>query len=70
VAGFEKVIETAKGGTVVVLDAAAVPVTRAWCLYEWDHTLHIHGGDQLHMPLEAAAIARVVPLINVANAQV
>ena len=25
------------------------PATRAWCLYEWDHTVFLHGLDALNL---------------------
>ena len=36
---------------VVDMDSAEKtnPATRAWCLYEWDHTLHYFNSDGLHM---------------------
>ena len=49
VEAFEEVIKTSKGGTIVVVDFERCnPATRAWCLYEWDHSLHHHGQSGLN----------------------
>ena len=51
VSAFEDVLQLCGGGTIVVVDMASGtnPASRGWCLYEWDHTLHYHGPDGLHM---------------------
>ena len=51
VSAFEDVLQLCGGGTIVVVDMASGtnPASRGWCLYEWDHTLHFHGPDGLHM---------------------
>jgi len=51
VAAFEEVIKQCTAGTIVVIDmeGGSDPSRRAWCLYEWDHTLLHHGPDGLHM---------------------
>ncbi len=44
-------LQVCSDGTIVVVDMASGcnPASRAWCLYEWDYTLHYHGADGLHM---------------------
>ena len=49
VAAFSQVVEFCKAGTLVIVDMQRMnPAKRAWCLYEWDHTLRCHGPDGLH----------------------
>jgi hypothetical protein len=55
VAAFEDVLKICEGGTLVVIDMEKCnTASRAWCLFEWDHTLHLHGQDGLHMHGEHA----------------
>lgn len=50
---FESVVRACTGGTIVVVDMSesrdSNPAKRGWCIFEWDHTLLIHGHDGLHM---------------------
>ncbi|EFJ51825.1 hypothetical protein VOLCADRAFT_87388 [Volvox carteri f. nagariensis] len=60
IAAFADVVAACSGGTLVVMDLTRCnPSTRAWCVFEWAHTLAAHGPDGLHMslaPLERAAV--------------
>ncbi|GIL63108.1 hypothetical protein Vafri_17234 [Volvox africanus] len=60
IAAFADVVAACSGGTLVVMDLTRCnPATRAWCVFEWAHTLAAHGPDGLHMalaPLERAAV--------------
>ncbi|GIL88536.1 hypothetical protein Vretifemale_16496, partial [Volvox reticuliferus] len=60
IAAFADVVKACSGGTLVVMDLTRCnPATRAWCVFEWAHTLAAHGPDGLHMalaPLERAAV--------------
>ncbi|KAG2490965.1 hypothetical protein HYH03_010641 [Edaphochlamys debaryana] len=62
IAAFADVVAACSGGTLVVMDLTRCnPATRAWCVFEWAHTLAAHGPDGLHMrlaPLERAAVFR------------
>ncbi|GFR51163.1 hypothetical protein Agub_g13520, partial [Astrephomene gubernaculifera] len=62
IAAFADVVAACSGGTLVVMDLTRCnPSTRAWCIFEWAHTLAAHGPDGLHMqlaPLERAAVFR------------
>ncbi|KAG2433318.1 hypothetical protein HXX76_008384 [Chlamydomonas incerta] len=56
VAAFSDVVQVCSGGTLVVMDVANCnPATRAWCIFEWAHTLGAHGPDGLHLALEDPA---------------
>ena len=59
VSAFEDVLQLCNGGTIVVVDMArgTNPASRAWCLYEWSHTLHYHGPDGLHMTVRRSGAA-------------
>eukprot|EP00798_Chlamydomonas_sp_ICE-L_P021887 gene21887-28925_t len=71
VAAFEEVIMACSGGTIVVVDMGNCnPSTRAWCLYEWDHTALHHGSDGLHMQgLSLEDRARIIGSIDVDTAE-
>ncbi|GAX72581.1 hypothetical protein CEUSTIGMA_g37.t1 [Chlamydomonas eustigma] len=71
VAAFENVLKVCTGGTIVVIDMPRCnPATRSWCMYEWDHTLHYHGPDGLHMQgLESEHLAQIVEQIDVEMSQ-
>ena len=46
---FEDVIKATPAGTLVAVDFDnADPSGRAWCLFEWDHSLTHHGPSGLH----------------------
>ena len=47
-ATFQDVLKTCIDGTLVVCDfECCVTSTRAWCLYEWDWTMHLHGREAM-----------------------
>jgi hypothetical protein len=53
VAAFVDLLKACQGGTLVVIYMEKCnTATRGWCLFEWDHTLHLHGQDGLHMHSE------------------
>ncbi|GAX78217.1 hypothetical protein CEUSTIGMA_g5659.t1 [Chlamydomonas eustigma] len=71
VSAFEDVLQLCHSGTIVVVDVASGcnPASRAWCLYEWDHTLLYHGPDGLHMQgMTTAELDKVVKGIDVDKA--
>jgi hypothetical protein len=44
---------------VQVMDLSRVnPSTRAWCVFEWAHTLASHGPDGLHMQVRRGAVLK------------
>ncbi|KXZ53844.1 hypothetical protein GPECTOR_6g762 [Gonium pectorale] len=70
VGAFKDVVAAASGGTLVVMDLSSCnPATRAWCVYEWAHTLASHGPDGLHMPLGPSERAQLVASLDVAAAE-
>lgn len=69
-AAFKEVIRTASAGTLVVLDLANCnPATRAWCVYEWSHTLSSYGPDGLHMLVTPTDRAVLVHSLDVGDAE-
>ncbi|PNH07719.1 hypothetical protein TSOC_005803 [Tetrabaena socialis] len=67
---FSSVVAACSAGTLVVMDAGVVsPATRAWCIFEWAHTLLLHGSDGLHLHIKAEDRAAVLSSINVAEAK-
>ncbi len=71
VAAFERTLKICTAGTIVVVDMPTCsPASRAWCLYEWDHTVKYHGLDGLH--LEGMSLEdrdRIVREIDVEQAE-
>ena len=70
VASFVSTLKICKGTIVAVDMAHCNPASRAWCLYEWDHTLEHHGFDGLSfagMSLEDRV--KVVAAIHVETAE-
>ncbi|KAG2422635.1 hypothetical protein HXX76_015873 [Chlamydomonas incerta] len=64
------VVRACSGGTLVVLDRERCsPATRAWCIYEWAHTLALHGPDGLHLHLDPHDRATVSATIDVEKAE-
>ncbi|PNH11034.1 WD repeat domain-containing protein [Tetrabaena socialis] len=56
-------------GTIVVMDVAICnPATRAWCIYEWAHTLATHGPDGFHTRMGPADRATVVGSLDINKA--
>jgi hypothetical protein len=45
------------------------PATRAWCVYEWAHTLSYHGPDGLHMSLAPRDRAQLIASLDVTRAK-
>ncbi|PNH02254.1 Vegetative incompatibility protein HET-E-1, partial [Tetrabaena socialis] len=67
---FSSVVAACSAGTLVVTDAEVVsPATRAWCIFEWAHTLLLHGPDGLHLHIKPEDRAAVLASINVSAAQ-
>ncbi|KAG2422132.1 hypothetical protein HXX76_016255, partial [Chlamydomonas incerta] len=70
IAAFAEVVRACSGGTLVVLDRERCsPATRAWCIYEWAHTLALHGPDGLHLHLDPHDRATVSATIDVEKAE-
>ncbi|GAX81308.1 hypothetical protein CEUSTIGMA_g8739.t1 [Chlamydomonas eustigma] len=72
VAAFEDVLQLCSGGTIVVVDMAngCNPASRAWCLYEWDYTLHYHGPDGLHLKgMDISDLAKVAEVVNLLDVE-
>ncbi|PNH03143.1 WD repeat domain-containing protein, partial [Tetrabaena socialis] len=66
---FQDVVK-ATTGTIVVMDIATCnPATRAWCIYEWAHTLATHGPDGFHARLGPADRATVVGMLDIGGAE-
>ncbi|PNH02253.1 Vegetative incompatibility protein HET-E-1, partial [Tetrabaena socialis] len=67
---FSSVVAACSAGTLVVMDAEVVsPATRAWCIFEWAHTLLLHGSDGLHLHIKPEDRAAVLSSIDVAEAK-
>ncbi|PNH02092.1 hypothetical protein TSOC_011964 [Tetrabaena socialis] len=70
---FSSVVQACSAGTLVVLDIgnkeASSPATRAWCIFEWAHTLLLHGPDGLHLYLRPEDRAALLESINVTEAK-
>ncbi|KAG2439063.1 hypothetical protein HYH02_006590 [Chlamydomonas schloesseri] len=67
---FSSTVRACAAGTLVVLDREVVsPATRGWCIFEWAHTLAIHGADGLHLHMSAADRAAVWDSIDVERSQ-
>ena len=68
---FKATLHVSQAGTVVVVDMPTVnPGSRAWCLYEWNWTLHIHGPDGIHfVGMDTEQRGQVVQTIHVESAQ-
>ncbi|KXZ53022.1 hypothetical protein GPECTOR_8g39 [Gonium pectorale] len=67
---FSATVQACSAGTLVVLDREACsPATRAWCIFEWTHTLTLHGPDGLHMFLRPADRSQLFHSIDVEAAQ-
>jgi hypothetical protein len=50
VAAFQRVLRTCLEGTIVVADFARCnTASRAWCLFEWDWTMYLHGREALQI---------------------
>ena len=63
-------VRACNGGTIVVMDVKAInPATRGWCIYEWAHTLAVHGPEGLHMELSPDDRQAVFSTLDVAAAQ-
>ncbi|KAG2452109.1 hypothetical protein HYH02_003143 [Chlamydomonas schloesseri] len=62
IGAFPDVVKACSSGTLVIMDLSRCnPASRAWCVFEWAHTLAAHGPDGLHMalaPAERAAVFR------------
>ncbi|KAG2423194.1 hypothetical protein HXX76_010962 [Chlamydomonas incerta] len=62
IGAFPDVVKACSSGTLVIMDLSRCnPASRAWCVFEWAHTLAAHGPDGLHMalaPPERAAVFR------------
>ena len=71
VSAFEHTIRICNAGTIVIVDEQRCsPATRAWCLFEWNHTLREYGFDGLFMTgMTAAERARIIKAIDVENSQ-
>ncbi|PNH06904.1 WD repeat domain-containing protein, partial [Tetrabaena socialis] len=72
---FSSVLKACSAGTVVVCDVqydeykkAISPASRAWCIFEWAHTLLLHGPDGLHLYLKPEDRTAVLHSINVTEA--
>ncbi|PNH08401.1 Vegetative incompatibility protein HET-E-1 [Tetrabaena socialis] len=66
---FKQVVQVCNGGTIVVMEIASCnPATRAWCIYEWAHTLATHGPDGFHAQLSPADRAAVVGQLDIRQA--
>ena len=70
VASFARTLHLCSAGTIVVADMSTCsPATRAWCLYEWDHTVFLHGLDGLHLVgLTSEDRGRIVQEIDIGQA--
>ncbi|PNH07715.1 Vegetative incompatibility protein HET-E-1 [Tetrabaena socialis] len=67
---FSSVVAACSAGTLVVMDAEVVsPATRAWCIFEWAHTLLLHGSDGLHLHIKPEDRAAVLSSIDVEEAK-
>ncbi|KAG2449768.1 hypothetical protein HYH02_005293 [Chlamydomonas schloesseri] len=67
---FSATVQACAAGTVVVLDTQVVsPATRAWCIFEWTHTLTLHGPDGLHLHLRPQDRGPLIASIDVESAQ-
>jgi WD40 repeat protein len=71
VMAFETTIKMCTAGTIVIVDEQRCsPTTRAWCLFEWNHTLRVYGFDGLFMTGRMTdERARIITAINVEHAQ-
>ena len=71
VAAFEDTIKICTSGTIVVIDMKICsPATRAWCLFEWDHTVAYHGQEALLLTgMEPEDRRDIVRQIDVSNAE-
>ncbi|PNH05170.1 WD repeat domain-containing protein [Tetrabaena socialis] len=66
---FQAVVRVATAGTIVAMNVATCnPATRAWCIYEWAHTLATHGPDGFHAQLSPADRAVVVGSLDIRQA--
>ena len=66
---FGDTVKACSQGTIVVMEGACRPATRAWCIFEWARTLDAHGMDGLHMHLGPEDLTSVFKSINVAKAE-
>ena len=68
---FETTIKICTAGTIVIVDEQRCsPASRAWCLFEWNHTLRVYGFDGLFMTgMTTDERARIITAIDVERAQ-
>jgi len=71
VAAFEDTIKICTMGTIVVIDMKVCsPATRAWCLFEWDHTVVYNGQEALLLTgMEPEDRRDIVRQIDVSKAE-